>query len=155
MERNVNRCDFLNEQARISRWITEQGVVIYYPTPAERALVREYLKDMPALFPGLLYRKGLRLLYLYEQEKQERDAVCWHDVTRNGQVLHAIGIARGALPYKEYFQLLFLHELAHVAIKGGHSRRFCYCLDLMIARFNEITGSRLVNDYDGHGKKLS
>ena len=61
--------DFEYQQHRIRQWIMRQGEQIYYPTQAERKIIRKLLKDMPVLFPELLYRYGLRLLYLYNQQK--------------------------------------------------------------------------------------
>lgn len=69
--------NFVEEKQRIRRWIERQGVQIHDATPAESEAVRQILKDMPRLFPDLLYRSGLRLLFLYKQgETQENDGVC-------------------------------------------------------------------------------
>lgn len=145
--------DFEYQQHRIRQWIMRQGEQIYYPTQAERKMIRKLLKDMPVLFPELLYRYGLRLLYLYNQQKDNpNDAICWKDVTNYAGTLYAIGIARWAIAYPTYFQLLFLHELAHVAVGGEHDKAFCDCLDRMIEKFNAATGASLVNDY-GPGEK--
>lgn len=115
--------------------------------------MRQILKDTPRLFPDLLYRSGLRLLFLYEQdETQENDGVCWLDVTRDGHgVLYAIGLATWTLENPPYFQLVFLHELAHIAVGGEHNAAFRAYLDSLIARFNEATGVQLVNDYPSEG----
>ena len=152
--------DFLYEQDRVRRWLERQGAEIYYPTPSEREIVRESLKDIPRLFPELFaHKQGLRLIYLYEQGNQEQDALCWRDATTDGRgTLYAVGIARGALAYPEYLKLIFLHELAHIAVpceRGEHSAAYCRYLDGMIARFNAATGSQLVNDYDENGRKTS
>lgn len=149
---------FEYQKNRVRRWLERQGVEIYYPTPTEKTIFRECLKDMPRLFPELFaHEQGLRLIFLYEQGDQEQDAVCWKDVTTDGRgTLYAIGIARGALQYPEYLKLLFLHELAHIAVpceRGTHSADYCRYLDEMIAVFNAATGSQLVNDYDENGKK--
>lgn len=146
------------QKNRVRRWIEEQGVEIYYPAPTEKEIFLECLKDIPRLFPALFgYDQGLRLIYLYEQGNQPQDAICWKDVTTDGcGTLYAIGIARGALQYPEYLKLLFLHELAHIAVpceRGTHSADYCRYLDDMIAVFNAATGSQLVNDYDENGKK--
>lgn len=143
----------LVKKRRISRWIERAGERIYRPTLEERETARRLLKDMPALFPDLLYQSGLCLIYLYEQGEMERDAVCWTDVTKDCGTLYAIGIARWALEYPAHFQLLFLHELAHVAVGGEHDKAFCDCLDRMIAKFNCATGASLVNDYGSGGKR--
>lgn len=58
--------NFLSEKQRIRRWIERQGVQIHDATPKESEAVRQILKDTPRLFPDLLYRSGLRLLFLYE-----------------------------------------------------------------------------------------
>ena len=139
----------LVEKQRIRRWIERQGVEIHEATTREREVVRRALKDMPRLFPDLLYRSGLRLIYLYEQrEDQVNDAICWRDVTLDGRgTLFAIGIATWALEYPSHFQLLFLHELAHIATGGEHNACFCAYLDGLIAQFNGATGAQLVNDY--------
>ena len=148
--------DFLYEQNRLRCWIEGQGTVLCRLTPEERETARECLKDMPRLFPELFaHEQGLRLIYLYEQGDQKQDAVCWKDVTTDGRgTLYAIGIARGAYP--EYLKLIFLHELAHIAVpceRGEHSAAYCRYLDNMIEKFNAATGSQLVNDYGENGKK--
>lgn len=143
---------FKYQQNRVRKWIVRQGERLYYPLRDERETVRRLLKDMPVLFPELLYRSGLCLIYLYEQGEMERDAVCWIDVTKDCGTLYAIGIARWALEYPAHFQLLFLHELAHVAVGGEHDKAFCDALDRMIEKFNAATGASLVNDYGLGGK---
>lgn len=145
--------NFLSEKQRIRRWIERQGVQIHDATPKESEAVRQILKDTPRLFPDLLYRSGLRLLFLYEQdETQENDGVCWIDVTRDGHgVLYAIGLATWTLENPPYFQLVFLHELAHIAVGGEHNAAFRAYLDSLIAKFNEATGVQLVNDYPSEG----
>lgn len=150
--------DYLYEQNRLRCWIEGQGAVLCRLTPEERETARECLKDMPRLFPELFaHEQGLRLIYLYEQGDQKQDAVCWKDVTTDGRgTLYAIGIARGALAYPEYLKLIFLHELAHIAVpceRGEHSAAYCRYLDNMIEKFNAATGSQLVNDYGENGKK--
>ena len=66
-------------------------------------------------------------------------------------VLYAIGLATWTLENPPYFQLVFLHELAHVAVGGEHNAAFRAYLDSLIARFNEATGAQLVNDYSSEG----
>lgn len=148
MQNSRAMANFLSQKQRIRRWIEQQGVQIRDAAPEESEAVRRILMDMPRLFSDLLYRSGLRLLYLYEQgNEQENDAVCWKDVTNYAGTLYAIGIARWAIAYPTYFQLLFLHELAHIAGGGEHDKAFCDCLDRMIEKFNAATGSSIVNDY--------
>lgn len=137
---------------RVLRWVERQGVV-FYPGKLERETAKRYLRDMPVVFPELVGE--LSAIYLYRQDEQatERlrrsDAIIWKDVTLDGfGTLYAVGISLEAIEQgKEYTELLFLHELAHVHVSGDHSTEFHRELDRMIERFNQETGSRIVNDY--------
>ena len=137
---------------RVLQWIQQQGAV-FYPGKLERETAKRYLRDMPVVFPELVGE--LSAIYLYRQGEQETerlrksDAIIWKDVTLDGfGTLYAIGVSLEAIERgKEYVQLLFLHELCHVRISGDHSTKFHRELDRMIDRFNQETGSHIVNDY--------
>lgn len=78
-----------------------------------------------------------------------RGCTSQHKRTLDGfGTLYAVGISLEAIERgKEYTELLFLHELAHIFGGGEHSTEFHRELDRMIERFNKETGSRIVNDY--------
>ena len=148
--------EFREQQTQVKRWIEEQGVTIYNPDAKERTTVQRLLEYMPPLFGDHLCFGGVRLLFLYEQEeRQGNDAVCMIDLSAKNEKLTAIGIARWTLQYPEYFQLLFLHELAHavVGLEHDHDDIFAKCFDRMIRDFNFATNSNLANDYGTRGKK--
>lgn len=137
---------------RVLRWIERQGAV-FYPGKLERETAKRYLRDMPVVFPELVGE--LSAIYLYRQGEQETerlrksDAIIWKDVTLDGfGTLYAVGISLEAVERgSEYVKFVFLHELCHIRVSGVHSLAFHQQLDRMIERFNQETGSHIVNDY--------
>lgn len=137
---------------RVLKWAERKGAV-FYPGKLERETAKRYLRDMPVVFPELVGE--LSAIYLYRQSEQaterlrKSDAIIWKDVTLDGfGVLYAVGLSVGAVERgEEYTQFLFLHELAHVHVSGDHDPEFHRVLDRLIARFNQCTGGRVVNDY--------
>ena len=137
---------------RVLRWIERQGAV-FYPGKLERETAKRYLRDMPVVFPELVGE--LSAIYLYRQDEQaterlrKSDGILWRDVTLDGfGTLYAIGISLEAIERgKEYTELLFLHELAHVHVSGAHSAEFHKQLDHLIEQFNRRTGGHVANDY--------
>lgn len=137
---------------RVLRWIERQGAV-FYPGKLERETAKRYLRDMPVVFPELVGE--LSAIYLYRQGEQETerlrksDAIIWKDVTLDGfGPLYAVGISLEAVERgSKYTKFVFLHELCHIRVSGVHSLAFRQQLNRMIERFNQETGSHIVNDY--------
>lgn len=134
------------------RWIERQGAV-FYPGKLERETAKRYLRDMPVVFPELVGE--LSAIYLYRQGEQETerlrksDAIIWKDVTLDGfGTLYAVGISLEAVERgSKYTKFVFLHGLCHIRVSGVHSLAFRQQLNRMIERFNQETGSHIVNDY--------
>lgn len=147
---------------RVLRWIKRQGVLMCCDsTEHERA--KEFLLPVFRILEDTIRVTPLCAVYLYRQSDQpptlratsgtpmqDVDGIEWVDVTPDRGRLHAIGLSAEALDRgREYFQFLFLHELAHVLCGGDHGPEFHACLDGFIARFNVATGASVKNDYQG------
>lgn len=92
--------------------------------------------------PGLLTTAGMPM--------RNVDGIAWVDVTMDRGELHAIGLSCELLGRgPEHFQLVFLHELAHVLGGGEHSQTFHKQLDRLITQFNQHTGMNFVSDRCG------
>lgn len=147
---------------RVLRWIARQGVVMCND-PAERERAKRSLLPVFLALEDVIRPLPLVTLYLYRQEDQPSDllttdgvpvqnvdGITWKDVTKDRGALHAVGLSCELLGRgPEHFQLVFLHELAHVLGGGDHSTKFHQELDRLIAQFNQRTGGHIVNDRHG------
>lgn len=52
---------------------------------------------------------------------------------------------------RNYWKMVYLHELAHILTNSGHTAAFHKLLDAMIKLYNEEMGEDLKNDYQGMG----
>ncbi|MBR2491683.1 MAG: hypothetical protein IKB65_09450 [Ruminiclostridium sp.] len=156
-QREITAYVVAHQRDHILRWIESQGADLT-AAPADtarlRELVQEVLQALPDLLPELAGR-GLVDVHVYERDRQTRedlrasDGMTWVDVTGHTGTLYAIGIAADALgANRDYQVLVFLHEAAHV-LQGEHSWGFHVLLDGLIQRYNDATGSHIINDYDG------
>lgn len=149
----IDRKTLIQRRNRVLRWVQSKGAVFCYDENEIQRL-KEYLVDIPAVFPELL-QEGLCAIYLYRQEVQPegldwQDAIAWIDVTRDLGTISAIGISFAALTQgPAYTQLCWLHEYTHVIHGGEHDSTFHAALDGLIDRFNKWTGSHILNDYYG------
>lgn len=147
---------------RVLRWIKRQGVVMCCDsTEQERA--KEFLLPVFRVLEDTIRVLPLCAVYLYRQSDQpptlrttsgiliqDADGITWIDATPDRGRLYAVGLSAEALDRgREYFQFLFLHELAHVLCGGDHGAEFHKHLDMLIDRFNAATGSTVRNDYQG------
>ena len=101
-----------NNGVRVLRWIKSQGV-IFYAGKEERKTAKNYLREMPAIFPELF--SMLNAIYLYrmsEQTDKIHDGEMWRDVTTDGMgTLYAIGLSLEAISAgRKYLQSIFIHE---------------------------------------------
>ena len=156
-QRQITAYTVAYQRDRILRWVQRQGADLT-ADPADTARLRELVQGvfraLPDLLPELAGR-GLVDVHVYERDRQTRedlrasDGMAWVDVTEHTGTLYAIGIASGVLDMDRDYQVLaFLHEAAHV-LQGEHSWGFHVLLDGLLQRYNDATGSQIVNDYDG------
>ena len=66
--------------------------------------------------------------------KSQRIAICEDIITQHD---------------REYWKMVFLHEFTHILTNCGHTVEFHKVLDGLIEIYNQETGERLVNDYQG------
>ena len=144
---------------RILRWIQSQGGVLDVQEGATqklRALLDRVFEALPDLLPELAGR-GLVDCHVYERDLQKKadlvqsDGTTWVDVTKHTGTLYSVWVASDVLEMEtdDYQVLVLLHEFSHVLHGGEHSRNFHAFLDGLLWQFNQATGSRIENDYDG------
>lgn len=162
IDRWANLDQLRTDGRRILRWIKRQGIVMCCDS-IERERAKEFLLPVFRVLEDTIRAVPLCAVYLYRQSdqplslrttygtlKQTVDGIEWVDVTPDRGSLHAIGLSVEALDIGEkYFQMLFLHELAHIFCGFEHSQEFHKSLDEFIDQFNRATGSDIVNDYQG------
>jgi hypothetical protein len=126
-----------------------------------------------ALIPTLtIFQKELdsiTCLFVYRQQDQETEAQREQDgITIYGrkpgteETMFSIGVSVEALKKgTNYATLVFLHELSHVLYtsitmdcgESVHDIFFHNYLDKLIARYNNVTGESIRNDYFGLNNK--
>ncbi len=145
---------------RVLCWIRQQGVIMCRD-PVERVKAAEFLLPVFQALEDVIRPMPLVALYLYRQTDQppslrttsgapmqDVDGIAWVDATPDRGSLHAIGVSCEAIDKgAAYAQMVFLHELTHIFGGGEHNTEFHQRLDRLIARFNQCTGGRVVNDY--------
>lgn len=145
---------------RVLRWIRRQGVVVRCDS-AEQRRAKEFLLPVFQVLEDVIRPLSLCAVYIYRQADQplslrttsgtlmqDVDGIVWVDATPDRGRLHAIGVSCEAIDKgAAYAQMVFLHELTHIFGGGEHNTEFHQRLDRLIARFNQCTGGRVVNDY--------
>lgn len=139
------------------RFVLRQGIIPSH-SAKDRETARYLLCSVFTVIRRELLSSTLSYVYTYDQDKQPGGIAQFDGYASvsermpNGWHASAIGISCQALHAgKDHAAFIVLHEFAHIckAFPSEHGPLYHAYLDGLIRRYNQATGSTIVNDYQG------